>query len=85
MMEKRLEETEMRWYALRDLSRPNAKNPAYLTLAACPEMEGRVFTPMVQRVFNEFGKRVVRLVPYVHDLLFAHQSRNVLDPYRGAD
>lgn len=80
MMEKRLEETEMRWYALRDLSRPNAKNPAYLTLAACPEMEGRVFTPMVQRVFNEFGKRVVRLVPYVHDLLFAHQSRNVLDP-----
>ena len=31
-------------------------------------------------LFNKFGKRVVRLVPYVHDLLFAHQSRNVLDP-----
>lgn len=80
MMEKRLEETEIRWYALRDLSRPNAKNPAYLALAAYPEMEGRVFTPMVQRVCRDFGKRVVRLVPYVHDLLFAHQSRDVLDP-----
>ena len=71
---------ETRWYAMRDLSRPNAKNAAYEALGALPETEGRVFTPMVQRVYRQGGRRTVRLVPYVRDLLFVRQSREVLDP-----
>ena len=69
-----------RWYVLRDLARPNAKNPAYKQLQAMPEMEGCVFIPLKQRVFTEFGKRVVRLVPYMYDLVFVHKSKEELDP-----
>ena len=68
------------WYVLRDLARPNAKNPAYKQLQAMPEMEGCVFIPLKQRVFTEFGKRVVRLVPYMYDLVFVHKSKEELDP-----
>ena len=75
--EKALED---RWYVLRDLARPNAKNPAYKQLQAMPEMAGCVFIPMKQRVFTEFGKRVVRFVPYMPDLLFVHKSKKELDP-----
>ena len=75
--EKTLED---RWYVLRDLARPNAKNPAYKQLQAMPEMEGCVFIPLKQRVFTEFGKRVVRLVPYMYDLVFVHKSKEELDP-----
>ena len=49
-----------RWYVLRDLARPNAKNPAYKQLQAMPEMKDCVFVPLKQHVFMEFGKRVVR-------------------------
>ena len=69
-----------RWYVLRDLARPNAKNPAYKQLQEMPEMEGCVFIPLKQRVFTEFGKRVVRLVPYMYDLVFVHKSKEELDP-----
>lgn len=72
--------TEDRWYVLRDLARPNAKSPAYKQLQAMPEMAGCVFVPLKQRVFMEFGKRVVRLVPYLPDLIFVHKSREELDP-----
>ena len=71
--------TEDRWYVLRDLARPNAKSPAYKQLQAMPEMAGCVFVPLKQRVFTEFGKRVVRLVPYLPDLIFVHKSREELD------
>ena len=72
--------SEERWYVLRDLARPNAKNPAYKQLQAFPELVDRVFIPMKQRVFVEFGKRVVRNVPYMPDLVFVHKSREELDP-----
>ena len=72
--------TEDRWYVLRDLARPNAKNPAYKRLQAMPELKDCVFIPMKQRVFTEFGKRVVRFVPYMPDLLFVHKSKKELDP-----
>lgn len=68
------------WYVLRDLARPNAKQPAYKLLQAMPELSGRVFIPMKQRVYVEFGKRVVRNVPYMTDLIFVHLSRQQLDP-----
>ena len=52
------------WYVLRDLARPNAKNPAYKQLQQLPAVGGgNLFIPMKQRVFTEFGKRVVRLIP----------------------
>ena len=72
--------SEDRWYVLRDLARPNAKNPAYKQLQAMPEMEGCVFVPLKQRVFLEHGKRVARFVPYMSDLVFVHKSKEELDP-----
>ena len=73
-------EMDDRWYVLRDLARPNAKNPAYKQLLEMPEMADCVFVPLKQRVFVEFGKRVVRSVPYMPDLVFVHKSREELDP-----
>ena len=72
--------TEDRWYVLRDLARPNAKNPAYKRLQAMPEMKDCVFIPMKQRIFREFGKRVVRFIPFMPDLVFVHKSKEELDP-----
>ena len=72
--------TEDRWYVLRDLARPNAKRPAYKMLQEMPEMKDCFFVPLKQRVFLEFGKRVVRFIPYMPDLLFVHKSREELDP-----
>lgn len=71
---------EDRWYVLRDLARPNAKNPAYKQLLEMPEMADCVFVPLKQQVFKEFGKSVVRSVPYMPDLVFVHKSREELDP-----
>ena len=71
--------TEDRWYVLRDLARPNAKNPAYKRLQAMPEMKDCVFIPMKQRIFREFGKRVVRFIPFMPDLVFVHKSKEELD------
>lgn len=72
--------SEDRWYVLRDLARPNAKNPAYKQLQAMPEMKDCVFVPLKQHVFMEFGKRVVRFIPYMPDLVFVHKSKEELDP-----
>lgn len=71
------------WYVLRDLARPNAKRPAYKVLQEMPELKDALFVPLKQKVFVEFGKRVVRLVPYMPDLLFVHKSREELDPIVG--
>ena len=68
------------WYVLRDLARSNSKNPAYKVLQARSDMQDCVFVPMKQQVFKEFGRRVVRLVPYMSDLLFVHKSREELEP-----
>lgn len=68
------------WYVLRDLARPNAKRPAYKQLQELPQMAGSVFVPLRQRVFMQFGRRVVRFVPYLPDLIFVHKSRAELDP-----
>lgn len=72
--------SEDRWYVLRDLARPNAKNPAYKQLQAMPEMKDCVFVPLKQHVFMEFGKRVVRFIPYMPDLVFVHKTKEELDP-----
>lgn len=65
------------WFALRDLTRPNAKLPGYLRL----RKEGvEVFTPL-KWVTRMSGSRRERIqTPVIHDLLFAHATRAELDP-----
>jgi transcription antitermination factor NusG len=65
-----------RWYFMRDLKRPNAKERAYQML----EKAGfEVFTPMKSEVSVVCGKRVCRQVPYINDILFVHSCKADLD------
>lgn len=70
-------EERARWYVMRDLKRTNAKEPAYKML------EGKgmdVFVPMKWRLVTRGGTRVREEVPFISDLLFAHETRGNLDP-----
>lgn len=69
--------TEPRWYAMRDLSRTNAKAPAYKLLT---EMNFEIFTPMTRRMVTHRGRRISKEVPFLQDLLFVHDTREQLDP-----
>lgn len=64
------------WFVMRDLTRPNAKLPAYKLLDG---MNIRNFTPMVWKLMLNHGKRERRQMPFIHDLLFVYASRSVLD------
>ena len=66
------------WYVMRDLKRPNAKQPAYKLLRSY-DME--VFTPMRWRLVIRQGRRVREEVPFMQDLLFVYETRKRLDPY----
>ena len=69
------------WFVLRDLTRPNAKRPAYRLL----EEKGiEIFTPMRWRLVERKGKRIREEVPLLHDLLFAHTTRTCMDSIRGS-
>ena len=66
------------WYVLRDLSRPNSK------LSAFDKLTGKgikCFTPLVRKVVTQGGKQEWKDVPYMRDLLFAHSTHDVLDPF----
>ncbi len=65
------------WYVMRDLKRPNALRPAYKELA---DAGVEVFTPMRWVLKTRNGRRVREQVPFIFDLLFAHETRSVLDP-----
>ena len=69
--------TERRWYAMRDLKRNNAAQPAYKQLA---EEGFEVFTPMVSKFYTLNGKRIRRQVPFMQDLLFVNGCRQDIDP-----
>lgn len=64
------------WFVMRDLTRPNAKQPAYKLLDG---LNIRTFTPMVWKLMLNHGKRERRQMPFIHDLLFVYASRSVLD------
>lgn len=64
------------WFVMRDLTRPNAKLPAYKLLDG---LNIRTFTPMVWKLMLNHGKRERRQMPFIHDLLFVYASRSVLD------
>ena len=66
-----------RWFVMRDLSRSNAKLPAWEMLR---DKHIRHFTPLVWRMMSVGGKRKPRQVPYIQDLVFAYGTRGELDP-----
>lgn len=66
------------WYVMRDLKRPNTKQPAYKILR---EQGIEVFTPMRWRLSIRQGKRIREEVPFMQDLLFVHDTRKHLNPY----
>ena len=70
------ENTQKQWYAMRDLSRRHAKDPAYKLLA---EMGIEVFTPMIRRLTVKNGRRMSKEEPFMLDLLFVHETRERLN------
>ena len=69
---------EVRWYAMRDLKRPNALLPAYMDLRD----KGLVlFTPLKWCIKIVRGKKVRVQVPILQDLLFVRECRAVLDEH----
>ena len=56
---------DIQWFVMRDLTRSNAKWPAYQMLDS---LEIENFTPMVQKIVVRHGKRECREVPFIHDL-----------------
>ena len=65
------------WFVMRDLKRPNAKEPAYKQL---DRLKIEVFTPLKWCLVIKKGKRVREEVPFIHDLLFVHDTQSHLDP-----
>ena len=76
-MEIATPEQPMQWFAMRDLKRHNAKEPAYRMLAG---LGFEVYTPMTRRLTVKAGRRNWKEVPYMQDLLFVHAAREALDP-----
>lgn len=62
---------------MRDLSRHNAKLPAYKLLE---KMEIEIFIPTTRKLVMRQGKRIPLQVPFIRDLLFVHDTRRTLDP-----
>lgn len=62
---------------MRDLKRPNAKQPAYKLLEG---MEMEVFTPKRWQLVMRNGKRTRMELPFIPDLLFVHEAAEKLDP-----
>lgn len=65
------------WFVMRDLSRSNAKLPAREILR---DRQIRHFTPLVWQMTTCGGKRKPQQVPYIQDLLFVYDTREVIDP-----
>lgn len=70
--------TEIKWYALRDLKRPNAIRRAWEVLRDDLKME--VFTPKKWVLVTVKGARKPKEVAFIPDLLFVHDARAALDP-----
>lgn len=72
-----LSATKARWYVLRDLKRPNALQRAWEMFEG-KKME--VFTPKKWVMVTVKGRRKPKEVAFIPDLLFVHDTREVLDP-----
>ncbi|MCF0177302.1 MAG: UpxY family transcription antiterminator [Bacteroidales bacterium] len=51
--------------------------PAYKVLT---DIGFETFTPMVQHLSVKRGRHIAEYVPFIHDLLFVHSTREQLDP-----
>lgn len=69
--------TKAKWYALRDLKRPNAIQHAWEMFQ---DKKMKVFTPKKWVLVTVKGKRERKEVAFIPDLLFVHETREVLDP-----
>lgn len=71
-----MENTQKKWFVLRDLKRRNSLSPAYIELG----QEGcEVFTPLKWEIAVKAGRRIRRQVPVITDLLFARSAKQTLD------
>lgn len=75
-------EYHKQWFVLRDFKKWNAKAPGYKAL---PQLGIRCFTPMHWIVAVKNGKRKREYVPVIPNLLFAHDTREALDPVVARD
>ena len=66
-----------KWFVLRDLKRWNAQYPAYKQLQ---DLGITVFTPMIWKLIQVHGKRIRKQVPFMQDMLFVFDSRQMIDP-----
>lgn len=66
-----------KWFVMRDLKRWNAQCPAYKQLQ---DLGITVFTPMIWKLIQVHGKRMRKQVPFMQDMLFVFDSRQVIDP-----
>lgn len=65
------------WFVMRDLTHYHSKSPAYKMLDG---LKIENFTPKVQKLVVRGGKRERIEVPFIHDLIFVHDSRLNIDP-----
>lgn len=70
-------DSDIQWFVMRDLTHYHSKSPAYKMLDG---LKIENFTPKVQKLVVRGGKRERIEVPFIHDLLFVHDSRLTLDP-----
>lgn len=71
-----IDETHVYWYAMRDLKRPNAADPAYKMLK---DKGFEVFTPLKDKYVIRHGSRTIVKIPAILDLLFVHSKKEKLD------
>lgn len=69
--------TGAKWYALRDLKRPNATRRAWEMFV---DRKIMVFTPKKWVLVTVRGKRIPKEIAIIPDLLFVYETRRVLDP-----
>ena len=68
---------DKKWYALRDLKRPNALKRAWEMFE---DRQMEVFTPKKWVLTTVKGERKPKEVAFIPDLLFVRESRELLDP-----
>lgn len=65
-----------RWFVMRDLTRSNASLPAYKLMET---LGVTYYTPMHWVLVSRGGRKRREYVPFIHDLLFVHETRSKLD------
>lgn len=67
----------MTWFVMRDLTRANAKFPAWKILS---EAGYRVFTPLTWKIRIRGSRKERVQTAVIHDLLFVESTREALNP-----